>query len=286
VRAALTYLTVVVSRWTRILRVHVVALLLLVSAVACIRAPGVRASQAPPRVGDTLFILSTPSYTVTAYRRDDVIPTATLNRAARTYERLFGDTPPNIFVFLGNDGSTPVVDPPSARDTVRLLTAADFSVGATRAHELARAAAFLMARAWVNAAVEQAAESTESDSAILVPTWFEVASAMLITFDAAQWSAELEQAQRVTGVLSVEDLLGNRDRSVLPRQQAIAMNVQSAALLEYFWERDSDALIGLPARLGRGTSIRRALLDRTMTDRKSVDAAWQNWYRKVQHAGK
>lgn len=268
------------------MRVHVVALSLLVTAVACIRAPGVRVSQASARIGDTLFILSTPSYTVTAYRRDDVIPTATLNRAVRTYERLFGDTPPSILVFLGNDGSTPVVDPPSARDTVRLLTASDLSVGSSRAYELARAAAFLIARAWVNAAVEQAAESTESDSAILIPSWFEIASAMLITFDGAQWAAELEQAQRVTGVLSVEDLLGNRDRSVLPREQAIAMNVQSAALLEYFWERDPDALIGLPARLGRGTSIRKALLDGTMTDLKSMDVAWQTWYRKVQQAGK
>lgn len=268
------------------MRVHVVALVLLVNSVACIRAPGVRASQAPARVGDTLFILSTPSYTVTAYRRDDVIPTATLNGAVRAYERLFGDRPPSILVFLGNDGSTPVVDPPSARDTVRLLTAADRPVGGTRAHELARAAAFLMARAWVITAVEQAAENTESDSAILIPTWFEVASAMLVTFDGAQWSAELERAQRVTGVLSVEDLLGNRDRSVLPRAQATAMDMQSAALLEYFWERNPDALIGLPTRLGRGTSIQRALLGRTETDLRSLEVAWQNWYRKIQHAGK
>ena len=71
-----------------------------------------------------------------------------------------------------------------------------------------------------------------------------------------------------------------------PEEQATAMNVQSAALLEYFWERDPGALIGLPARLGRGTSIHVALLGRTITDLKSVAVAWQSWYRKVQHAGK
>ena len=259
---------------------------MLADAAACARGSGVRTSQAPALAGDTLFILSTPTYTVTAHRRDDMIPTTALNRAARTYERLFGTAPPHVLVFLGNVGSAPDIDWPIARDTVRFANDSEVSAASMTRTGDARRAAFLMACAWVTTAVERVAQAAESDSAILIPTWFEAASAMLITSDGTEWPARLDRAQRLAGVLSVEELLGNGDRSVLPNERATAMDVQSAALLEYFSERDPHALVGLPARLGGGTAIQLALLGRTAPDLQAVNADWRNWYLRVQRGGK
>lgn len=231
--------------------------------------------------GDTMFVRATVAYIISSRRRDHMPSAQILDQAVDAYTRLFGATPPRIVMFLGADDSAAVAEPPVAKDTV-WLSGTEQDTSAVRTSDVvgARYVLLALARGWIRAAIERAADSSrDNQSLALIPRWLETGTALQIAYSEASWARAMADAQRQVGVLPPRELFGNSDNRSLGEDGDAATRLQYAGLVRFLRDCAPRMLLGLPERLGRGDTSDSSLVKPSGLTLAMLDSAWRQWYR-------